>query len=143
MQDYFSIPIPTSIIIIGCGQPDIINHYKKFTGCPFPIYADPSRILFKKLGMRIGFNVGRKRPEYMGNHGLMSGSMEEIKTLRKSLKDPNGLRKRDLLRGGNIMQIGGEFLFDSGEVLWCHRMTTYRNHAEIKQLRDLLQLEEI
>lgn len=142
MQDYFSIPIPTSIIIIGCGQPDIIAHYKKFTGCPWPIYADPSRILFKKLGMKIGFSVGRKNPEYMGKFGLLTASAEELKTLRKSLKDANGIRKRDLLRGGHPMQIGGEFLFENGEVLWCHRMTNYRNHAEIKQLRDLLQLEE-
>jgi hypothetical protein len=142
MHDYFRIPTPTSIIIIGCGQPDLIPHFKNFTGCPFTIYADPSRQLFKKLGMRVSLSIGRERPGYMGDLGLLSSSREEIRRITKSLKDPNGLRKRDLLRGGNPMQIGGEFLFENGDVLWCHRMTTYRNHAEVGYLRRLLQLDE-
>ena len=141
-EDYFNIPVPTSIVIIGCGQPDLIAQYKKFTGCPFPMYAEPTRVLFKKLGMGISLNVGRQRPEYMGAFGLLGGSRQEMIRIRKSLKEPDGLRKRDLLRGGNPMQIGGEFLFEGGEVLWCHRMTNYRNHAEIRYLRSLLQLDE-
>lgn len=52
MEDYFSIPVPTSIILIGCGAPDLIPQYKKFThGCHFPIFAEPTRKLFKTLGM--------------------------------------------------------------------------------------------
>ena len=141
MQNYFSIPVSTSIVIIGCGQPDLIHHFKNFTGCRFTIYADPSRELFKKLGMNLSLRVGRQTPEYMGGLGLLASSKEELKTIRKSLRDPEGLRKRDLLRGGNPMQIGGEFLFENGEVVWCHRMTTYINHAEIRQLRRLLQLD--
>lgn len=141
MHEYFKIPIPTSITIIGCGQPDIINHYKNFTGCSFTIYADPTRELFKKLGMNLSLNVGKDRPEYMGDLGLLGSSKEGMKNIKKSLKDPEGLRKRDLFRGGNPLQIGGEFLFENGEVVWCHRMTTYRNHAEIRYLRKLLQLD--
>ena len=142
MHDYFRVPVPTSIIVIGCGQPGIIEAFKSFTGCSFTIYADPSRQLFKKLGMNLSLTVGRQRPEYMGELGLLSSSKVEIQRITTSLKDPNGLRKRDLLRGGNPMQIGGEFLFENGEVLWCHRMTTYRNHAEVGYLRRLLQLDE-
>lgn len=78
----------------------------------------------------------------MGDLGLLSSSKVEIQRITKSMKDPNGLRKRDLLRGGNPMQIGGEFLFENGEVIWCHRMTTYRNHAEVRFLRKLLQLDD-
>jgi hypothetical protein len=63
-------------------------------------------------------------------------------TIRKSLKDPNGIRKRDVFRGGNPMQIGGEFLFEDGKVIWCHRMKHYRNHAEVKVVRKLLELDE-
>lgn len=141
-DDYFNIPTPTSIVIIGCGKPELIKQYKRFTGCPFQIYADPSRVLFKKLGMNVSFKIGRQRPLYMGDLSLLGSSRKQMQTIRKSLKDPDGLRKRDLLRGGNPMQIGGEFLFENGEVLWCHRMTTYRNHAEIEDLRKLLQLDE-
>jgi hypothetical protein len=139
-QDYYSIPIPTSITIIGCGAPDLIPHYKEFTGCPFTMYADPSRQLFKRLGMNISFNVGRRKPEYM-EKGLLGASKDEIAILRKSLRDPQGLRKRDLMRGGNPMQVGGEFLFEEGRVVWCHRMRDYRGHAEIGELRRLIGLE--
>jgi hypothetical protein len=140
MQDYFSIPTPTSITIIGCGQPDLIPHYKSFTGCPFTMYADPTRSLFKRLGMNTSFSVGKKKPDYM-EKGLLGASKDELMLLRKSFKDPEGLRKRDLLRGGNPMQIGGEFLFENGQVVWCHRMRDYRGHAEIETLRRLVGLE--
>ena len=141
-DDYFSIPVPTSIFVIGCGQPDLIPQYKKFTDCPFPIFADPSRQLFKKLGMSISANLGTQRPEYMKDISAAAWGAGQITQIRKSLKDPEGIRKRDVLRGGNMMQIGGEFLFDEGEVVWCHRMRNYRNHAEMSVLRKLLELDE-
>ncbi|KAK5112850.1 hypothetical protein LTR85_011077 [Meristemomyces frigidus] len=141
-EDYFGIPVPTSIFVIGCGKPDLIPQYKKFTGCPFPIFADPSRALFKKLGMAVSMNIGSKRPEYMADISAPSWLYGQATTIRKSLKDPEGIRKRDIVRGGNPMQIGGEFLFDEGEVVWCHRMRNYRNHAEVAVLRKLLELDE-
>lgn len=142
MQEYFSIPTPTSIIIIGCGEPDLIPQYKKFTNCPFPIFADPNRQLFKKLGMTVSLNIGNERPEYMKDISAPAWLAGQVTTIRKSLKDPEGIRKRDIFRGGNPMQIGGEFLFDDGEAVWCHRMKNYRNHAEVTKLRKLLELDE-
>ena len=56
--------IPTSIIIIGCGSPNLIPHYKAQTGCPFPIFADPSRKLYKVLGMSWTLDIG-PRADYM------------------------------------------------------------------------------
>ncbi|KAK4539522.1 hypothetical protein LTR36_010867 [Oleoguttula mirabilis] len=141
-EDYFGIPVPTSIFVIGCGKPDLIPTYKKMTGCPFPIFADPSRQLFKKLGMSVSMNIGAKRPEYMAEISAPRWAYGQVTTIRKSLKDPDGIRKRDIVRGGNMMQIGGEFLFDEGEVVWCHRMRNYRNHAEVAVLRKLLELDE-
>ncbi|KAK3068843.1 hypothetical protein LTR53_013277 [Teratosphaeriaceae sp. CCFEE 6253] len=141
-EDYFAIPIPTSIIVIGCGQPDLIAQYKKFTASPFPIFADPSRQLFKKLGMALTLNIGRSRPEYMKDVSAPAWLAGQVTTIRKSLVDPEGIRKRDVLRGGNPMQIGGEFLFEDGEVVWCHRMQDMRGHAEVKVLRKLLELDE-
>ena len=142
MPEYFSIPIPTSIIVIGCGQPAMIPHYKTFTDCPFPMFADPSRSLFKKLGMTLSLNIGNERPEYMKDISPAAWAAGQVTTIRKSLKDPEGIRKRDVLKGGNMLQIGGEFLFEDGQVVWCHRMKNYRNHTEIKLLRKILQLDE-
>lgn len=141
-EDYFAIPVPTSIIVIGCGAPDLIPQYKKFTACPFPIFADPSRQLFKKLGMVISVNLGRERPEYMRDISAPAWLAGQVTTIKRSLRDPDGIRKRDIVRGGNPMQIGGEFLFEDGEVVWCHRMRNYRNHAEVAVLRKLLELDE-
>ncbi|CAK1356545.1 hypothetical protein CB0940_12151 [Cercospora beticola] len=142
MREYFSIPIPTSIIVIGCGKPDLIAHYKKFTNCPFPMFADPSRMLFRKLGMNISFNIGSSRPEYMQDISPVAWANGQVKQIKQSLGDPEGIRKRDVIRGGNPFQIGGEFLFEDGQAIWCHRMKNYRNHAEVKVLRKLLELDE-
>ncbi|KAF2857371.1 hypothetical protein K470DRAFT_202504, partial [Piedraia hortae CBS 480.64] len=140
-NDYFSMPTPTSIFVIGCGHPELIPHYRKFTSCPFPIYAEPTRRLFKKLGMVANLNLGHERPDYMKDISVPSWLAGQVKTISRSLKDPDGIRKRDVLRGGNPMQIGGEFLFEDGEVLWCHRMRNYRDHTEIPELRKVLELD--
>jgi hypothetical protein len=56
--------------------------------------------------------------------------------------DKLAIRKRDVVKGGNIFQIGGEFLFEEGEVVWCHRMKNYRNHAEVSVIRRMLELDD-
>lgn len=191
MQEYFTIPIPTSIIVIGCGHPNLIPFYKEITGTSFPIFAEPSRRLFKKLGMVLSANLGRQRPGYMRDISAPAWLAGQITTMRQGLqarkdvkritrmtsgfdlvpvpRNPpdtasaqeevsyehlvdfkeaemlaraKSIRKRDLVRGGNPFQIGGEFLFEDGEVIWCHRMRHYRNHVEISDIRRLLDLEE-
>jgi hypothetical protein len=192
MQEYFSIPIPTSIVVIGCGHPELIPFYKLKTGCPFPVYAEPSRALFKRLGMMMSLNIGTKRPEYMKDISPVAWAAGQITTIRKGIKarqaelnkmkiegserrrrqaeldndvaqleameeaesarsvtassfggeDRLAIRKRDVIKGGNIFQIGGEFLFEEGEVVWCHRMKNYRNHAEVDVIRKVLELDD-
>lgn len=191
MQEYFSIPTPTSIVVIGCGHPELIPFYKLKTGCPFPIYAEPSRALFKRLGMVLSVNIGMKRPEYMKDISPVAWAAGQMTTIRKGIKarqaelnkakleaserrrrqaeldndvaqlemmeeqqsapsivassfgdDKLVIRKRDVIKGGNIFQIGGEFLFEEGEVVWCHRMRNYRNHAEVSVIRKVLELDD-
>lgn len=45
-----------------------------------------------------------------------------------------------MLSGGAPRQVGGEFLFEGGKVLWCHRMRNTRDHAEIPELKQHLGL---
>lgn len=126
--------IPTQIIVIGCGSPDLIKQYKTATSCPFPIFADPSRELFKLLGMNISFNMlGKSRPEYMRNINPAQWIAEQSKF---QMKSKGGLRLK--AKGGNIFQIGGEFLFEDGRVVWCHRMRNYRGHAEVDTIKRVL-----
>jgi len=127
--------IPTSIIVIGCGSPELIRQYKANTQCPFPIFADPTRLIFKHLGMGITFDpLGKKRPEYMKD-------IDVIKWSHGQIKEVFATKGKKKFRGGNLFQIGGEFLFQDGEVHWCHRMRNMRGHAEIEVIRRVLQIE--
>lgn len=65
----------------------------------------------------------------------------QFQQVGRELKNKEGIRKRDVFKGGNLMQIGGEFLFDGGEVVWCHRMRSMRDHAEVGVVRRVLELD--
>lgn len=129
------MPIPTSIVVIGCGSPALIPHYKAVTGCPFPIFAEPSRKLFKILGMSLSVNIGMKRPGYMKQISPPAWLLEQLVQMSKT----KGVKK---FKGGNWLQIGGEFLFQDGQVVWCHRMKNYRNHVEVGVLKRILEIED-
>ena len=85
--------------------------------------------------MNINFNAVRnKRPDYMKDisplkwvHQQTAGQMK-VKGLKK-------------FRGGNVFQIGGEFLFQDGQIAWCHRMRNFRNHAEVDTIKRVLEID--
>ncbi|MCJ1451335.1 hypothetical protein MMC28_001671 [Mycoblastus sanguinarius] len=123
---------PTEIVVIGCGEADMISHYTKETSCPFPVYTDPTRKLYHILGMTSTLGMGGKAPEYMQKSliSVIVGSF--FQELRAG---------RSMLRGGDFSQVGGEFMFEEGKVTWCHRMKNTRDHAEIPVLRTQLRLD--
>lgn len=137
MQTYYTMPVPTSIVVIGCGSPAMIPVYRAATGCPFPIFAQPSRKLYKILGMGLSLSFGAKRPEYMKKINPTVWLSKQVVDLAK-YEGQKGTR----FKSGNWLQIGGEFLFQDGQCVWCHRMKNYRNHAEIQTLRRILDIEE-
>ncbi|KAI9866115.1 MAG: hypothetical protein M1813_001676 [Trichoglossum hirsutum] len=126
-----SLPVPTSIAIVGCGHPDLIPMYVEETQCPFPVYADPSRKLYDQLGMSRTLSLGSKKPDYM--RGSMLAGV--FKSILQGVRSGTGGFK-----GGDIKQVGGEFMFDDGKVAWCHRMKNTRDHSEIPELRRVLGL---
>lgn len=131
-ESLLALPTPTSITVIGCGRPELIPMYTEATGCPFPIYAEPTRKLYDHLGMTRTFDLGSK-PEYMQTNVLINSVQsvfQGLKTGRKALK------------GGDFKQVGGEFLFEHGECTWVHRMKTTRGHAEVSEIRQLLGLDD-
>jgi hypothetical protein len=131
-ESLISLPEPAFITIIGCGRPELIDMYTKETSCPFPIYADPTRKLYESLGMTRTLDPGSK-PEYIQTSmvaGAAQSILQGIKTGTKALK------------GGDFMQVGGEFLFEGGVLTWHHRMKTTRDHTEIAELRRVLGLKD-
>ncbi|KAF2835405.1 hypothetical protein M501DRAFT_942112, partial [Patellaria atrata CBS 101060] len=128
-----SLKIPTFITVIGCGRPELIRTYQELTGCTFPIYADPTRKLYDLLGMTRTWDLGPKKPEYIQT-GILTASIQSIfQGLRTGSK---------ALSGGDFKQVGGEFLFDGGEVVWCHRMRNTRDHTEIEELGAMLGVRD-
>ncbi|KAF2502406.1 hypothetical protein BU16DRAFT_7415 [Lophium mytilinum] len=131
-ESLLSLDTPTFITVIGCGRPDLIEMYTETTSCPFPIYADPTRKLYDTLGMTRTLDLGKK-PQYT-TAGLFATTVQSIM---------QGLRSgRQVMNGGDYKQVGGEFLFENGEVIWCHRMRNTRDHAEVPELRKLLGLDD-
>lgn len=131
---YFSLPKPTSITIIGLGSPELINSYRKRTNCPFPIYSDPTKRLYRALGMKWVLKPG-KNPDYMKGISSKAWVMSQVDEM-------NNIDERLKYRGGHMLWVGGEFLFRDSEVVWCHRMKTYRGHAEIDVVKKILEVEE-
>ncbi|KAL8692563.1 MAG: hypothetical protein Q9218_002432 [Villophora microphyllina] len=129
---------PTKIIVIGCGQPDLIPMYIRETQCTYPIYADPTKQLYARLGMTRTLNLGNKSPQYM-QYSLPSAM---IRAIYQGLK-----AGRDAFKGGDYWQVGGEFIFEDvdgngrPEITWCHRMKNTRDHAEVPDVRRRLDLD--
>ena len=128
-EDLSALPVQTSITIIGCGSPDLINHYASVTECHFPIYADPTRKLYDVLGMTSTLFGGSNQPEYQ-KRGILGMTVESI---YQGLSTGTGA-----LKGGNFSQNGGEFLFENGKVTWCHRMKNTRDHTEVVDLQKII-----
>lgn len=53
----------TKIVIIGNGSPTMIKGYRDdIFKCPYPLYTDPSRELYKALGMTLKtFDAGSEK----------------------------------------------------------------------------------
>ncbi|KAL8392976.1 hypothetical protein RB595_002966 [Gaeumannomyces hyphopodioides] len=98
------LPISTFIAVVGCGDPGLIDMYVRETGCPFPVYADPTRRLYDELGMTRTLAMGQ-RPAYMRKSMLLSALSSVAQGLRQV---PSG----KATKAGDHRQIGGEFLFE-------------------------------
>lgn len=103
-ESLLGLPISTFIAVVGCGDPGLIDMYAEATGCPFPIYADPTRKLYSELGMVKTLALG-DRPAYM-KKSLFKSSLASIVQGLKQI--PKGMATK----AGDQRQIGGEFLFE-------------------------------
>ncbi|OAQ61725.1 ahpC/TSA antioxidant enzyme domain-containing protein [Pochonia chlamydosporia 170] len=103
------LPVSTFIVVVGCGDPALINMYIEATNCPFPLYTDPTRALFDELGMTKTLALGAK-PAYM-KKSLWRSTLDSIGQGLKVL--PQGLS----LKSGDQRQVGGEFLFEPLDIV--------------------------
>jgi hypothetical protein len=122
-----------AITIIGNGAPSEIAPYRSRTAISFPIYTDPKRELYAALGMTVTLSAGEAQPEYIPGSMLANA----LKSTWNAVTSPAVWRGR----AGNFAQNGGELLFVSGELKWCHRMRNTRDHAEIGELMEVCDIK--
>ncbi|KAF4867837.1 Thioredoxin-like protein AAED1 [Colletotrichum siamense] len=123
-----TLPVSTTFVIVGNGEPALINEYAEKTKCRFPIFTDPTGRLFDMLEMAKTTAVGA-RTRYSPDRWLwhfVNGLWNIVTQFSK------------LLLAGNPMRVGGEFVFEPGQagkvVTWCHRMRNHRDHTEVDEL---------
>lgn len=118
------------IIIIGCGQPTLIERYCQETHCPFAIFADPTQKLYQALGMIRTLKLGEHKPDYIKTSLLVNVAKSAFSQLTAGSA---------MFNGGDIYQVGGEFLINQqGKILWSHKMQNTRDHTEVNELCRLL-----
>lgn len=119
------LPVSTFIAVIGCGAPELINSYIQETGCPFPVYADPTRRLYDELGMVRTLALG-PRPAYMQGksvaHTVISGVVQGLKQVKSGL----------VMKMGDQRQVGGEFLFEPAAPTLDTPISTPRSEEDKK-----------
>lgn len=115
------------LVIISDGSPKMIATYRKIFKCPFPIFTDPTRNLYRVLGMTLRTLDAGPRNE-AGDY-IIHGSLGGLgMVLKNAVKMPLG-------NAGDIKQLGGEFLLGPGPVChYAHRMHTTKSHAPVREL---------
>lgn len=128
-----SLSPPPRIVIIGHGQAVLIRDYIRNSAARWPIYADPSKELYNKLGMIRTLQLGSKSPTYA------SGISTFRLALRSTWQELTAGRR--IFKGGDYLQVGGDFVVEDGQVRWCHRMQNTRDHPDSAQIGRVLGLE--
>lgn len=80
------------------------------------------------------FKAGKK-VEYMEGISEVQWIAGQLRQVRETQRD---LR----FKGGNWLWVGGEFLVEGGQVVWCRRMRDYRGHSDVEAVRRLLGVED-
>ncbi|CAK7233650.1 hypothetical protein SBRCBS47491_008684 [Sporothrix bragantina] len=132
---------PTRIMVVGCGDPALIDMYLEVSSCAYPVYADPTRRLYEEFGMVSTLALGPP-PKYMKHTNMWASSWKSFVDGLKQI--PSGL----WLKSGDKRQVGGEFLFENPgngvdiSVSWCHRMKNTRDHTETDDMQKMLGLDK-
>ncbi|GAA6021942.1 hypothetical protein JCM10207_002609 [Rhodosporidiobolus poonsookiae] len=122
---------PLYVLLISNGSAALIPTYRKRLDCPFPLYMDRRRTLYKALGMTMKtWDMGKESEK--GSYIVKSNMGNIIASTKSGIAMPH--------YPGSQTQLGGEFVFEyddeADEVRCCYaaRMHTTRAHSEIRDL---------
>ena len=133
-----SLPIKTTIAIVGSGGPQLIDHWVKESACPYPVYTDPSIRLYKTF-------------KFLPDKGQGESEYHKLTPMQGFLKSASQIVRmaQKLHHGGHPFQNGGELLFEpvsssegaEKQVTWCHRMQHATDHAKFVDVLKVLGIE--
>ncbi|GAA6008306.1 hypothetical protein JCM11491_004430 [Sporobolomyces phaffii] len=122
---------PLYIVLVSTGSHRLIPTYRQRLDCPFPLYVDRSRKLYKTLGMtKSSLSMGKETDK--GSYIKNSNWENMVNSTKNGIAMPR--------YPGPQAQLGGEFVFthhkedDSISCEYASRMHTTRAHAEIREL---------
>ncbi|GAA5979425.1 hypothetical protein JCM11641_005029 [Rhodosporidiobolus odoratus] len=122
---------PLYILLISSGSAALIPTYRARLDCPFPLYMDRTRRLYKTLGMnKKTWSMGKE--EEKGSYIVKSNMGNIVSSTAAGLAMPH--------YPGSQTQLGGEFVFDYDEAVdeirccYAARMHNTRAHSEIRDL---------
>lgn len=121
----------TRIVVIGCGEAEFIKKYKETSGFQGDVYADPSRAVFRAMGMTLE-NLKLNPPEEKRASYLKDESIVTIVLagMKRAFGAPGLIGKQ-----GNIFQLGGEFVLGPGnQCTFVSRMEHTMQHASVEEL---------
>ncbi|KLO15810.1 hypothetical protein SCHPADRAFT_870601 [Schizopora paradoxa] len=119
------------VVVIGCGQWNLIKNYARDTKFTGKIYADPTRELYKSLGMTIETLQGTPKGEKLRSYIPSGIVMDALRSIwRGPLQNPLSIGKQ-----GNISQLGGDFVFGPGiQCSYARPMKHTQDHIEVADL---------
>jgi len=123
------------VVIIGCGEWNLLKPYSDLLELRFPIYADPGIKTYTALGMTrrtLDGGPDDKVPSYI-KHSKIKGIVVAI---------ANALKMGKLKGSGDIKQLGGEMVIGPGDqVVYSHRMANTRDHSEVEDLKKIMGIQ--
>jgi hypothetical protein len=95
------------VVVVSQGKPQVLAHFEKRNGFPFPVLGDPDRVAYKAFGLeRVGW-LTFLLPWVLWGYlvRIVTGTIPKMPYLSE-----------------DVTQLGGNFLLDqTGKVLWSFR----------------------
>ncbi|VDB94278.1 unnamed protein product [Peniophora sp. CBMAI 1063] len=119
------------LLIVGCGDFNLIKSYRQTFRMPFQLVVDPShgQQLYRTLGMNMLLppGLGGVQPSGGAKGRVRSAAFVFKTTLRAGVPAWG--------RGGDSSQLGGEFVLGPGlRCTYAHRMQSVRGHAPVEEV---------
>lgn len=104
----------------------------------YHFWTDPKMELYKAMKLKKTSYPGifHTKPNYVGDLKFFEW-LFSVRAQRKEIKqrEAEGLLPHGLSQlGGDVRQVGGEFIFSNGKPVFAHRMRHMRDHVEPEEM---------